>query len=313
MKRILVIITTSMVPYGGLATVALNYYRNIDQTEYHMDFASTNVLPEILDVELKKNGSKYYQLPNRIHQLPTYISTLKKICGNYDVIHVHGNSATTAIELLAAKMADVSKRIVHIHNTHTDHILVHNLLKPFFNKLYTDAIACSKMAGEWIFSKYAVLNNAIELSKYSYNDTNRRMIRRKYGISDNDFVIGHVGKLVAQKNHTFLLDIFSSFRESMPSKLMIVGDGVLRNNIEEQAKNMNIEDDVIFCGMTSDASPYYSSFDCFVFPSLFEGLPLSVLEAQANGLKCVVSQTVTSEVDMGGTFRIPYRECCYLV
>lgn len=313
MKRVLNIITTSYVPYGGLTTVAMNYYRNIDHSAFQIDFASTNECPQILEEELRANNSRYYKLPNRTTSPLSYMKKLRNICREYDAVHIHGNSATTVLELIPARLAGVEKRIVHIHNTKCDHSFAHRLLYPLMKLNMTDAIACSGAAGEWIFKdgNFIVLNNAIDLSKYSYNETSRRMIRKKYNIDMDSLVVGHVGKIVEQKNHLFLIDVFKKITENNEkARLLLVGDGVMRNTVEEKIKTMNMENKVIFAGMHESAAKFLSAMDMIVFPSLWEGLPLSLLEAQANGLPCIASDVITSEVNMGGgTTDFNFRGC----
>lgn len=299
MKKILTVITTQFVPYGGLTTVAMNYYLHIDHTRFKMDFASTNDAPEELQQKLRQNGNVYYKLPTR-KKLMQYYSVLKKLCRSYDVVHIHANSATATLELSAAKAAGVKKRIIHIHNTTCSHMVVHRMLKPIFDKTYTDAIACSKAAGEWIFpsGKYLVLNNAIDLDRYAFSEENRQDVREELGLKDA-LVVGHVGKMVYQKNHEFLINVFAKLHVQEPnSKLLLVGDGELRNNIESQIEQLGLTDAVVLIGMVNSAERYLSAMDCFVFPSRWEGLPLSVLEAQVNGLTCVVSDKVTREVGL---------------
>lgn len=311
MIKILVVITTGMSPYGGLTTVAMNYYRKMDLKKNKMDFVSSNILDTELENEINKNGSRYYKLPSRNKSLFQYFIALKKIAKDYDIIHIHANSATATIELLAARLAGVPRRIIHIHNTTCTHMKIHKTLKPLFDRCYTDAIACSKAAGDWIFpaGSYKVLNNSIDLERYAYSIQNRENIRRKYGLKENDYVIGHVGKLVKQKNHTFLLDVFKMVLKKQPySYLLLVGDGELREELEEKAKKLDIIDNVIFCGMQNDASIFLSAFDVIIFPSLWEGLPLSLLEAQANGLDSIASDNITSEVDFGGVQQVSLSE-----
>ncbi len=305
MKKVLIVITTSFVPYGGLTTVMMNYYRAINKNGLRIDFASTNEPETSLLDELKKNNSRYFCLGERKRNLLGYINKLRKLMARekYDVIHVNGNSATTTIELLVAKVAGVSNRIVHNHNSTCTYKCASAILSPVFNRLYTSAIACSELAGDWIFGRdnYIVLNNAIDVERYSYDNTARSEIRKKYDIHDTDVVVGHVGKLVEQKNHEYLINVFSCFHQKIPhTKLLLVGDGVLRDKIESEVKSKSLDDCVIFAGMQDDASFFYSAMDVFVFPSKWEGLPLSLVEAQASGLRCVVSDKITKNVDVTG-------------
>ena len=216
------IITTSFVPYGGLTTVAMNYFRNIDSNTFKVDFASTNDCPKVLEEELFLSDSHYYKLPNRIKSPFSYMKELYRMCRDYDVIHIHGNSATTVLELIPAKLAGVKKRIVHIHNAKCEHVLTHRLMFPLMKFLMTKAIACSDAVGKINFNgiTYKVLNNSIDLDKYCYSDIDRQQIRMKYGIDKDCLLIGHVGKFVKQKNHMFLLDVFKEIvKKNMPITL----------------------------------------------------------------------------------------------
>lgn len=302
MTRVLVIITTSMVPYGGLASVMMNLYRKIDKKRFLVDFASTNEkLDESLKNELLENKSKYYPLGNRKKKLFSYIKRLSKVIseGNYDVVHVNSNSATALIELQIAKKYDVRKRIVHNHTSICDHKILHNICYPWFKKSYTDAIACSMKAGEWIFRNqdFKILNNGIDTGRYQFSWNNRRQIREQYDIPESVTVLGHLGKIYKPKNHSFLIDIFSSYhKQNLNSKLLLVGDGEMRSEIEEKIKKLELTDSVIFAGMQREPEKYLSAMDIFVFPSIWEGMPLSMIEAQASGLPCLYSNTIDDGV-----------------
>ena len=301
MKRILVVITTAFVKTGGLTSVMMNYWRAMDKTGLSFDFASTNSIENALNEEISKAGCHYYQLPSR-KQVFNYFKALKKLCKGYDVIHVHANSATSVIELMAAKRAGVPKRIHHNHTSKTQYPILNKILHPLFIHLYTDAIACSDAAGEWLFGKgkYIVLPNAIDVDKYKYNEQARTKIRDEFNIKDNEFVVGHIGKFMDAKNHEFLIKVFVEYHSDHPqSKLMLVGDGPWRSRIESWVKESGCEDSIILTGLRSDIHSIVQAFDIFVFPSIYEGLPLTTLEAQASGLPCLISSNVTKVVDVG--------------
>lgn len=301
MKRILVIITTAFTATGGLASVMLNYYRSLDKKGLQIDFASTNTITPNLNEEIQKNGSKYYQLPKR-KNIIGYWKAVKCLSRNYDVVHVHANSSTAVIELSAAKAARVVKRIHHNHTSKTQHPVINALLHPFFKHSYTDAIACSQLAGDWLFGKgkYVILRNAINLHKFVYNDDVREQVREKYNIQRNEFVLGHVGKFVEAKNHYFLIKLFAVYHSKHPnSKLLLVGDGVLRAKIETWISESGCAESIVLAGLRSDVSALVQAMDIFVFPSLYEGMPLSVMEAEASGLPCLISSNVTNDVNIG--------------
>ena len=251
MVKVLVIITTAFVPYGGLTTVAMNYYRHIDKTRFHIDFASTNkVLDSKLSAELEQNESKYYCLGNRKKDIFSYARKLNQVIkdSSYDVIHVNSNSATAAMELWIAKKNGVQKRIVHNHTSICDHKILNNLMKPFFDRLYTDTVACSVKAGEWLFGKvqFHVLNNGIDAEHYRYDQQKRREIRDKYGINESTVVIGHLGKIYKPKNHHYIVEIFDKYHKmNSNSCLFLVGDGEMRGEIEEDVRQRKLENDLI--------------------------------------------------------------------
>lgn len=300
MIKVLVVITTAFTPTGGLTTVMLNYYRVINFDKIKMDFCSTNKIEDDLSLELKKRGSQYFRLPAR-KKIFSYVSSLKEICRGYDVVHINANSATATIELFAAKLAGVKIRLIHNHNSHTDYPILNKLLLPFYHRLYTKAIACSEEAGKWLYGNdFVILRNAINLERYIFDQGERTRIRERYQIKKEDVVIGHVGKFVSTKNHKFIIDIFSFYHDKNPhSWLLLVGDGVLHNEIISHVKELKLENAVIFAGLVQNVESLLQAMDVFVFPSLYEGMPLSVVEAQASGLPCITSTNVTDLVCIG--------------
>lgn len=301
MRKVLIVITTSFVFYGGLTSVMMNLYKNIDKNKYIIDFASTNkLLSENLRQILKQNHSNYYYLGNRKKNIISYCYRLNKLLriNGYDVIHINSNSATASIELAIAKFNNISKRIVHNHSSSCDHKMINRLLLPFFNMLYTKAIACSEKAGNWLFPNncFFVINNGIDTEKYRFSNKNRTEIRKRFNINDSAIVLGHVGKFYKPKNHLFLVRLFFKYHQiNRNSFLLLVGDGILRHEIENEIKQLGIAESVIFAGMQNNPEIFLSAMDCFVFPSIWEGMPLSLIEAQANGLPCLAS----SNIDLG--------------
>lgn len=301
MKKVLIVITTGFYDYGGLTSVLMNYFRFLNKENLKIDFASTNV-PEEEDnsyQELIRNGSNYYSLGNRKKHVFKYIKNLKTLLKNekYDVIHINGNSATMIIELLVAKKCKIKKRIVHGHTSKGEYPIIHFLLRPILNKISTDRIAVSKKAGEWLYkNNYSILNNAINVDKYIYNSKVRKKIRDEYKLSENTIIMGHVGKLYAAKNHKFLIDVFKEYKKiNSLSKLFLAGDGQLRDDLEKYADENNIINDVVFLGMKDNINELLQGFDLFVFPSLYEGLGMALIEAQASGLPCFASTNVPLE------------------
>lgn len=310
MQKILVIITTQFVLHGGLTNVMLNYYQWINNDKFRIDFASTNKLSdENLLIKLKKKNSQYYCLGNRKKKTIMYLIKLYRLLknNNYDIVHINSNSATATLELLVAKIAGVKTRIVHNHTEVCDHQILHKLFSPFFKKLYTVAVACSNKSGEWIFGEngYKVLKNSIDTQRYRYDKDLRINIRQKYNIDENCMVLGHIGKIYKPKNHSFIIDIFNDYHKiNKNSKLLLVGDGILRHQVEEKIKFYNIQDDVILVGMQYNTNEYLSAMDVFIFPSLWEGLPLALVEAQSSGVICVCSNKIDEQINITGNVKM---------
>ena len=184
---------------------------------------------------------------------------------------------------------------------------LHKILLPIFRNTYTDAIAVSKNAGDWLYrNNYSVLNNAIDTLKYAYNKEIRNKIRNDLDIN-NEFVIGNIGKLTYEKNQTFLLDIFAEYKKrNQFSKLLIGGGGEVEKELVEKAEKLGIREDVIFLGMLTNVEEILQAIDCFVFTSKYEGLGMVLIEAQASGLKCISSSAVPKETKV--TSNIEYLD-----
>lgn len=305
MKKVLIIITTAFIRYGGLTTVMMNYYHHMDKTGLRIDFASTNVADQALIDDIAANNSRYFCLGDRRKHWLTYLINLRRLLNkeNYDIVHINGNSVTMLMEAYTAKICGVKSRIAHCHNSRSNNrlvTLVNGLLRIPFSFSYTLGIAVSKPAGEWAYGnkKYIILNNAIDTDKYRFNPKIRERVRNELNIHGK-YVIGNVGKLNAQKNHSFLLDVFYEIRENHDDAvLLIVGGGELEKELKERCKALGIENDVIFTGMVNNPHEYLQAMDVFVFPSIYEGLGMSVIEAQASGLSCIASDKVPVETQV---------------
>jgi glycosyltransferase involved in cell wall biosynthesis len=215
----------------------------------------------------------------------------------YDVAHIHGNSATSFLELAA--LSKVPVRIVHNHNSITEHPFINAVLKPFFLKSYTQAVACSELAGDWLFGKgqFKVLRNAIDVDRFKPNSERRKQIRQLFGIADDEIVVGNVGKIIKQKNHSFIIDVFAEYRKiNFKSKLLLIGTGNLEDAIKEKIVALGLQKFVVMAGLRTDIPDMMCAMDVFLFPSLWEGLPLAALEAQASGLPVFISSVISSEV-----------------
>lgn len=297
MKKVLAVITTGFASWGGLTNSYMNYYRVMDKEGLLIDIASMNDPEKELIEEIEANSGKYIKLPDKRKKPLRYLTAYAKICKEYDVVHIHGNSQMMAGELFLAKVNKVHVRIAHCHNVKGKHPILNVMLSPVFNASYTDGIACSAEAGRNLYKnkKHTVYNNVIDTEKFAFSEILRREIRTQYAMKDNTIVLGHVGKFVDQKNHLFLLDVFNEiYKMDQNVRLLLVGDGVLRDVIEKKISQYKLEKAVILAGMRSDTYRYFSAMDYYLFPSKFEGFGMALLEAEASGLKCFASSSVPS-------------------
>jgi len=292
---------------GGVEAVIMNYYRNIDRSKVQFDFICDDDSTDIPYEEIEKLGGRVILIPP-YQKVFKYHKELKRVLkeGNYKIVHSNIN-ALSVFSLYAAKKAGVPIRIAHSHSTSNKKewkkTLVKNLLKPFSKVYATNYMCCSELAGRWLFGnktydkgKVYLLNNAIDLNKFIYNEKVRAIKRKELGLKDEQIVIGHIGRFVAQKNHTFLIDIFNEIhKEEKNSVLLLAGQGPLMDEIKEKVNNLGLKDSVKFLGQRSDANELYQAFDVFLLPSLYEGLPVVGVEAQAAGLLCVLSNDMTKE------------------
>ena len=296
MKKILIISTVGLI-YDGITSVIRSYLKAMDMTNFEIHIVSTIYCESRIKEELLDIGCRLLELPNRKKRPLQYLRELSEYIfrNKIDVVHVHGNSSIMTIELIAAYLGKCKKRIVHSHNTKCDHKYIDKFLRPFFYLLYTDALACGTAAGKWLFGKrhFMVLPNGRDIRLYQYNDVKRTQMRDYYKIS-NRLVIGHVGGFVPQKNHTFLIEIIRALKSRKKDFLFfMIGDGELRSKIEEISAD--IKEHIVFLGNIDNVSDYLNMMDVMVLPSLFEGMPLVVVEWQINGLPCIVSDVVTSD------------------
>lgn len=252
-----------------------------------------------------------------------YIVDIFKIIHRYryDIIHVHGNSCTMAIELFAGKVAKCQIRIAHGHNTACVHKRMHELLRPLFERTCTDRIACSEEAGKWLFrgKKFDILENAIDLSKYQFDRLKAESIRNQLKIKEDEIVLGHIGIFNKQKNQSFVLKVFHAlYQEDQKYKLLFIGQGEMESMVKKEAEELQLQENIIFYGVTDDVPEILSAMDIFIFPSLHEGLGIAAVEAQLMGLPCVMSDQVPDEAVISPNCRKlslnkPLEEWCDVV
>lgn len=291
---------------GGVESVVFNYYREIDHSKFQFDFYydedSTVVPPQ----DLIDMGARFFLLPP-YQKLSKYIRKLRYYFRKekYQIVHSHLNTISV-FPLYVAWREKVPIRIAHNHSVPGGDEFKRNIIKLFlrkFAKLFaTDYFACSEKAGRWMFGdaafdsgKVYIMKNAINFDAFLSTNDEADIIREKMGLNDK-FVVGHVGRFTYAKNHNFLLEVFADILKTKPSsQLLLVGDGELRNQIVNKINDLGIRESVSLIGKVSDASTYYKAMDVVICPSVFEGLSLATVEAQAAGKNIVISEAVPNE------------------
>lgn len=312
MKKIKVLQMPVANASGGITNYVLQNFRFIDKSKFQFDFVTFS---EKLDFEeeVKSYGGKVHYLKIRPEvDRDRFIYDMNKIFDEgYDVVHLHTSYWKDFLVEEIAIERQISKIIVHSHSTMVDildnkkreqTIELHNNQKKLFNKnLATDFIACSTEAANWLFGDnipkedIKIFNNAIDIKKFAYNEKIRKEYRKELNL-EGCFVLGNVGRFVYQKNHDFLIDIFYEVcKDIKNAKLILVGDGPLKNEIYNKIKKYNILDRVLFLGRRDDINNIMQAMDIFLLPSRFEGLPLVLIEAQCNGLNCIASENISYE------------------
>lgn len=309
MKRVLIWGMTSN--WGGIESVLFNYVTKANKDKIRFDFITTfKTIPR--SEELKKIGCRIIFICDRRSNYFRYKEEIngffKQHAKEYDAIWLNDCMFANIDALKLAKKYGINKRIIHAHNSNNlgggkSRIIRHRINSFFLPNYATDYWACSQLAGEWSFSKsilnsenYRVINNAIDCKQYVFDPDKRKEKRRELGISDNCFVIGHVGRFDYQKNHPFLLNILKdTLKADNNTILLSVGTGTDWQQIKNQSIEMGIDTNIMFLGQRNDVNELFQAMDIFVLPSQFEGLPVVLVEAMASGLTCIVSDKVTKE------------------
>lgn len=301
--------------HGGIQAFLMNIYRNIDRTKVQFDFLLTTKEEGNYNNEIRELGGRIFSVYPRNQGFKKNINSLEDFFdthSEYKIIHQHVSSLTYVAPLKIAKRHNIPIRIVHGHSTKEGGSKIHSCLhrwnQNFVESFATNYFACSDLAAKWLFpikqykaGRFTIINNGIDTNKFIFNNKIRNKYRRVFNL-ENKFVIGHIGRFDAVKNHSFLIDIFEKIQSNNPdSVLMLVGDGALRAQIEMKVKDLELTDKVIFTGNRFDISELLQAMDVFIFPSYFEGLGIALVEAQASGLKCFTSdKVVPKEVNLLG-------------
>lgn len=304
-KRLLVILAS--LNTGGAETFMMKIFRSLPE-DYKIDFI-VSAKSGFYEKEVVELGGRIFRVPLRTkHPIKTFKAIYDVVKQNhYTHILKLCDTPIGLYDLLAAKMGGAKVLCVRSCNAGSSTsklgAMVNDFLRPFFNYMTDVKLAPSRLAAEFTFGKAEVgagkvnfIHNGVDLNVYKYDEENRREIRREFSIADEQLVIGHVGRFNQQKNHKFLIEVFAEVLKQQPNALlMLVGDGEKRGDIIKQIDALGIGKSVIFTGIRSDVSALLSAMDVFVFPSFYEGMPNTVIEAQSTGLPCVIADTITKE------------------
>ena len=319
MKRVLVT-GAANIGKAGVATIVYKWGQHFDSNVIIYDYLMQRGLPEEKYVKaIAEKGGIIYTMPLGSHSAFSIIKWVEDIVrtNNYEIIHINSDSAyVAAAYIYAAKRGGIKKIYVHSHCTKIDDsnvlrrtfkTIAHKICVQYVCHNTNRYLACSKLAGTWMFGKknvsthkYCTIYNGVEVQKYIFDETVRKIYRKELGI-ENHLVIGNIGRLSYQKNQSFLLDIFKEYYKRNPKSVMVlVGDGDQRKNLEQKAVLLGLQEAVKFLGLRGDVPQLLWAFDVMVMPSKFEGLPVTMVEAQMADLPCVVSSAITLEADFSG-------------
>lgn len=301
---------------GGMEMFIMNLFYHIDRTEMMFDFAIHGSDVGDLEDEIRNLGGNWYFFPamrkNPIRYRQAWRTFWKAHAGEYCAFHFHTNSLANVIALEEAARAGVPIRIIHSHSSMANkgrlqwlNDLLHHRHQKRIPDLATHLFTCSDKAASWLFGGLKVaslpvihINNGIDINKFRYSETNRNHIRSTLAL-DGLKVVGHVGTFLPVKNHRFIVDTIAQAYEMDSSiRCLLIGQGPLFDEIKNLVVSKKLEDVILFLGVQNNVYEWLSAMDVFILPSLYEGLPVSLIEVQANGLPAIVSDTITDSVKL---------------
>jgi glycosyltransferase EpsF len=304
MKKIRVLQVIPALTLGGISSVVMNWYRHLDSNKYQFDFVSFNDGP--LREEITALGAAIYIIPTIKQQPFQHLRAVNKILSSqplYDVVHVH-NSFKNGILLWLAKRKGISVRVCHSHTSGVEN----KFLLPFmrvFKAIVTRAsnvhLACGEKAGDFLYGDqpFTVINNAISVQRYLTNTSNTDEIKQQFQLPTDKKLILHVGRFSIVKNHQFLLQLALDKSLDPSIHFVCVGEGPLKVGFAQQIQRENLQCRFTLLPATPDIPILLHSADAFIMPSIFEGISVALLEAQAAALPCLISDTIAKESDMG--------------
>jgi glycosyltransferase involved in cell wall biosynthesis len=311
MKKILVFGMTENP--GGVESFLMNYYRNFDVQQIQLDFLCNSYKPIAYEDEIHERGGKTFHFTARSKNPYLYKKELSAFfqqhSNEYEAIWVNVSSLANIDYLKLAKKYGIKRRIIHSHNSQNMDSRLRGLLHAYNKKhidhYATDFWACSEAAARWFYEdrlmpRVKIIHNSIEIEKFAYSAEKRNGIRRQLGVEEDCLLLGNIGRLHHQKNQSFILDIASELKnQSVNFKVIFVGEGEDEEKLREKTRSLGLNNFIVFAGLQHDIQAWLSAFDIFLFPSLFEGLSVAALEAQANGVTVLASKgTIPTELKL---------------
>lgn len=292
MKKIKLLVVLKNFEINGISMVVMNYCKNMDLSKFEVTIAVGKPINNTFVKTCENLGINIIELPKK-KSISYYLEFYKKIKKNYfDIIHVHGNSSLMFFELLIGLFKGIKVRIAHCHNSSCANITLHKIFLPLFKMVANNNFACSDLAGKWLFKdNYTVIPNGFEVDKFKFNKEIRKKVRKELNLDDNAFVIGHVGRFNSQKNQRYMIELLKKL-DKKNVYLLLVGDGPDFKDISKEISDLKLN--IILYNETTCPQNLYSAMDLFILPSKYEGLGIVLLEAQINGLDCIVSSNVPS-------------------
>ncbi len=293
---------------GGSQSMVMNIYRNIDRSKVQFDFIVDHPEQMYFAEEIKKLGGKIFVLHTfrliNIGEVRKAWASFFRKHPEYKILHSHSRSYASLYLPIAKKYG--VKTIIHSHSTSNGKgakAIIKNIMQYPLRFQADYYMACSEEAGEWLFGKrvlkknnFYIIKNAIDAKRFIYCLNKRRAVRCEFGLDDNTFVLGALGRVILPKNPAFIIEVFRKLKEwKVDSKLLFVGDGDLLDDMKHKTMDYGLSGDVIFTGARDDADRMLCAMDCYIFPSLWEGLGISLIEAQASGLRCLCSENIPRE------------------
>lgn len=288
---------------GGAETMVMNLYRKIDRNKIQFDFYAIDVGQEYYEEEIAELGGRVFKTVKRSESLIRYCGDLYRLLrtNRYQIIHIHSSHVSSSLfAAVVGWLAGVKVRVCHSHSSYCEPKWQQALLRPVLNLFINERLSCGELAGRWMYGKrsFQVFPLPVDCKRFLYDEEERAKQREHLKYTD-EYVYGHIGRLEYEKNHVFLLDIFYEIQKwDSKARLVLFGDGGKAPELLAKVKALNLDEKVVFMGRISDVYKRINLFDEIIFPSLYEGLPTVILEAQANGIPCFLSDTITKEIQL---------------